>query len=108
METRPFGPQRSAAQPREVPCAGQRWLQGLASSGWWGTVAVLASCTCEEDQLRSVAQIQTHTAGALKPCSLQPVTLFGQVMPSHLFVLPSSRQETGIVAPTGWRLLGTA
>jgi hypothetical protein len=53
METRPFGPQRSAAQPREVSCAGQEWLQGPASSGWWGTVAVLLRCTREDDQFRS-------------------------------------------------------
>jgi hypothetical protein len=37
-------PQRLAAQPREVYCAGQRWLQGPGSPGWWGTVAVLVSC----------------------------------------------------------------
>jgi hypothetical protein len=40
----PLDPQRLAAQPREVYCAGQRWLQGPGSSGWWGTVAVLVSC----------------------------------------------------------------
>jgi hypothetical protein len=46
-------PQRSAMLPHRGFCVGQPWLQSPASSGSWGTVAVLLSCRRKDDQFRS-------------------------------------------------------
>jgi hypothetical protein len=64
-------PQRLAAQPHEVSCARQRWSQGPASSGWWATVAVLLSCTCQDDQFRSGLIISCRWCG-ISPLKSHP------------------------------------
>ena len=97
-----FGRFRDA--PRDwqcCPCAGQPWLQSPASSGSWGTVAVLLSCTRKDDQFRSGLIMAGHSgrcriievhggASAARSCRSRVLSISS--VPSRISSRPPGRE----------------